>query len=84
MDEVDLANLLQGAGEHVVDELERMPDVEDKGHALDVDELPSDERLWHRVEDAIAVVADLKSSTHLGLKRMHVAPRASTRPRRET
>jgi class 3 adenylate cyclase len=67
--EVDLSVLLDAAEEHVADELDRMPEVDDKGHDLDVDELPETERVWHRVEDVVAVVADLKSSTYLGLNK---------------
>lgn len=69
MTDIDLEALLAGADQHVVDELERMPEVIDKGHDLDAAELPGDGRVWHRVEEAVAVVADLKSSTQLGLNK---------------
>lgn len=64
---IDLENLLDAADQYVADELERMPEVVLKGRDLVVKELPYDERVWHRVDDAVAVVADLKSSTQLGL-----------------
>ena len=67
MTEVDLDALLSDTDQHVVDELAFMPEVIKKGSDLDVADLPFDERVWHKVDDAVAVVADLKGSTQLGL-----------------
>lgn len=50
------------------DELERMPEVIDVGETLSTDDLPSgDNRNWHRASNVVAVVADLKGSTQLGV-----------------
>lgn len=69
MTEVDLEALLSSADDHVVEELSSMPDVVLKGHDLDIAELPFDERVWHRVDDAVTVFTDLKASTQLGLNK---------------
>lgn len=67
MTEIELQALLDDADRHVADELECMPEVEDKGHDLDVGALPFSERVWHKVTEAVAVFVDLKSSTRLDL-----------------
>lgn len=66
MTAVDLTSLLSELDEDVKTELASMPTVEDKGDALDVATLPIVARRWHKVGDAVAVVADLKNSTKLG------------------
>lgn len=66
MTEVDLSDLLDGLGETARIELASTPEVVDKGDALDVNELPIVARRWHKLRDAVAVVADLKNSTKLG------------------
>ncbi|GAA3298244.1 hypothetical protein Dvina_52285 [Dactylosporangium vinaceum] len=69
MTEVDLGSLLGAVDGTVATELSSMPDVIDKGHDLDLDSLPIEARKWHKLKDAVAVVADLKSSTSLGLNK---------------
>jgi len=65
---VDLEDLLESCDEHVRDELKNMPEVVDVTDFDPAEEAPPIEaRRWFRVEDAVAVVADLKSSTKLGL-----------------
>jgi class 3 adenylate cyclase len=62
----DLGTLLMGLEEHVSSELASMPQVEDVGDDLDLDDLAVDARRWARVDEIVAVVADLKDSTKLG------------------
>jgi class 3 adenylate cyclase len=69
MDDFDLDELLADLDEDVKTELASMPEVADKGHALDVSTLPIQARRWHKVTDAVAVVADLKNSTQLGVSK---------------
>jgi class 3 adenylate cyclase len=76
MTEVDLEALLDDIDGDVATELSCKPDVVDKGHDLDLDKLPIDARKWHKLTDAVAVVADLKNSTQLGLNK-HAASTAS-------
>jgi len=76
MTELDLEALLAGVDDDVATELSSKPDVVDKGHDLDVAALPIAARKWHKVTDVVAVVADLKSSTQLGLNK-HAASTAS-------
>ncbi len=66
MTEIDLKALLGDLDEAVKTELASTPEVVDKGHKLDVNDLPITARRWHKVTDAVAVVADLKNSTKLG------------------
>jgi class 3 adenylate cyclase len=66
MTEVDLSALLDDLDDDVRIELASTPEVVDKGHDLDVDYLPITARRWHKLSDAVAVVADLKNSTKLG------------------
>lgn len=65
---MDLTGLLADCDDHVRKELSCMPDVDDVT-AFDptTDSPPIAARRWLRVTDAVAVVADLKSSTKLGL-----------------
>jgi hypothetical protein len=74
--EVDLEGLLAYIDDDVRIELASKPEVIDKGHELDLAKLPIEARRWHRLTDAVAVVADLKSSTQLGLNK-HAASTAS-------
>ena len=64
---VDLQEVLDGLHEHVKAEMANNPDVVDKGDELDVSALPIVARKWHRLEEGVAVVADLKGSTHLSV-----------------
>jgi len=67
---VNLTSLLDNCDSHVRDELMSMPDVENVAHFDPTSQAPPIEaRRWLRVEDVTAVVADLKSSTKLGLNR---------------
>jgi class 3 adenylate cyclase len=63
---VDLPELLGDLDDVVKTELASTPEVVDQGDDLDVDDLPIVARRWHKVSDAVAVVADLKNSTRLG------------------
>jgi class 3 adenylate cyclase len=76
MTEVDLNSLLDELDDNVATELSSKPEVIDKGHALDLGALPIVARKWHKLRDGVAVVADLKSSTQLGLNK-HAASTAS-------
>ena len=76
MTEVDVDALLKDVDGDVATELSSKPEVIDKGHSLDVGKLPIEARKWHKLRDAVAVVADLKSSTQLGLNK-HAASTAS-------
>lgn len=76
MEDFDLDQLLDNLDEDVRTELSCKPEVVDKGDDLDVSTLPIQARRWHKVTDAVAVVADLKSSTQLGLNK-HAASTAS-------
>lgn len=65
---MNLTDLLDECDEHVKVELDSMPEVEDvTGFDPTIDAPPISARRWLRVTDAVAVVADLKSSTKLGL-----------------
>lgn len=76
MTDVALDDLLVKLDDRVKTELESTPDVQDKGHALDVNALPITARVWHKVTDVVAVSADLKNSSQLGTS-MHAAGTAS-------
>ncbi len=67
---MNLTALLDACDSHVRDELSSMPDVVDVT-AFDpsADAPPITARRWFRVADVAAVVADLKSSTKLGLNK---------------
>jgi class 3 adenylate cyclase len=64
--QVDLPRLLGDLDDTVKNELASTPEVVDVGDDLHVGALPIVARRWHKVSDAVAVVADLKSSTKLG------------------
>jgi class 3 adenylate cyclase len=64
--EVNLGDLIQDLDQKAKDEFASTPEVVDKGHNLDASALPITARKWHKVTDAVAVVADLKNSTKLG------------------
>ena len=67
MTDVDLSGLLVELDDDVKTELASTPEVVDKGDNLNVGGLPIVARRWHRVVDAVALVADLKNSTKLGI-----------------
>src|SRR5688572_17544124 len=72
----NLNDLLSNLNDRVRDELDHKPDVVDKAHDLDVSALPIEARRWHRLTEGVAVIADLKSSTQLGVGK-HAASTAS-------
>jgi class 3 adenylate cyclase len=72
----DLKQLLDDLDDHVASELKNTPNVIDKGDSLVPSDLPIEARCWHKAHDVVAVVADLKSSTLLGLNK-HAASTAS-------
>ncbi len=66
----ELEALLDACDEYVGVEVSSMPDVDDVTDFDPVDEAPPIEaRRWLRVEGLVAVVADLQSSTKLGLNK---------------
>ncbi|WP_158711466.1 hypothetical protein [Streptomyces xylophagus] len=65
-DSVDLKGLLGDLDNKVKIELESNPEVVEKGDALDIEDLPIEARKWFKLDDVVAVVADLKNSTRLG------------------
>lgn len=69
-------DLLEGLNARVREELAKKPEVIDKGHDLEVGDLPIEARKWHRLSEGVAVVADLKSSTRLDVGK-HPASTAS-------
>jgi len=72
----DLQALLDALDEHVKGEMAVNPEVVDKGDELDVDALPIAARKWHKLTEGVAVVADLKGSTNLGVGK-HAASTAA-------
>lgn len=67
---MNLTALLDSCDAHVRDELNAMPEVEDVNDFDPTSQVPPIvARRWLRVTDAVAVVADLKSSTKLGLNK---------------
>lgn len=63
---MDLNELLDGLTATTKDELASMPEVVDGSDDLDVAKLPIVARRWTRMDDIVAVVADLKGSTTMG------------------
>ncbi|NKS75525.1 hypothetical protein GS539_04030 [Rhodococcus hoagii] len=51
----------------VATELSSTPEVDDRGQQLDIDKLPITARKWHKGADVVAVFADLKNSSQLGV-----------------
>lgn len=72
----DLQSLIDQLDKHVKGELAVNPEIVDKGDDLDVDTLPIVARKWHKLTEGVAVVADLKSSTNLGVGK-HAASTAA-------
>jgi class 3 adenylate cyclase len=71
-----LEEILDGLGSHVKDEMAVNPEIVDKGTDLDVDGLPITARKWHKLTEGVAVVADLRGSTNLGVGK-HAASTAA-------
>ncbi|MFC7944686.1 hypothetical protein [Microbacterium oxydans] len=74
--DVDLDSLLGELDEATKDEFASKPSVEEWDDDFDVSELPIQARKWIQIPDVVAVVADLKNSTHLGTGK-HAASTAS-------
>ncbi|WP_157601682.1 hypothetical protein [Saccharomonospora halophila] len=64
----DVLSFLNELDADVRKELDATPKVEDKDQ-IDVATLPIEARRWHRLSDVVAVVADLKGSTKLGVRK---------------
>ncbi len=73
---LDLQTLLDDLDVHVKGEMTVNPEVIEKGDDLDVKVLPISARKWHKLDEAVAVVADLKGSTNLGVGK-HAASTAA-------
>lgn len=71
-----LQELLDDLDDRVKGEMAVNPEVVDQGDSLDVAGLPVVARRWHKLTDAVAVVADLKGSTNLGVGK-HAASTAA-------
>lgn len=63
---VSLDLLLEELDDTTKDEFASKPSVEKWDDDFDVSELPIQARKWIQIPDVVAVVADLKNSTHLG------------------
>jgi class 3 adenylate cyclase len=74
--DVSLDDLLEDLDDATKEEFASKPSVEKWSDDFDVSELPIEARRWIQIPDVVAVVADLKSSTHLGTGK-HAASTAS-------
>ena len=74
--DVSLAELLEELDESTKEEFSSKPTVEEWDDDFDVADLPIQARKWVQIPDVVAVVADLKNSTHLGTGK-HAASTAS-------
>lgn len=72
----DLQKLLDNLNTHIKSEMIVNPEVVDKGDDLDIDTLPIVARKWFKMTEVVAVVADLKGSTNLGVGK-HAASTAA-------
>lgn len=75
--DVDLVEHLESLDTHVRNEFLAMPDVVKAGDDLDFSKIPIQARRWVRIDDVVAVVADLKGSTNLGTGSQREASTAS-------
>ncbi len=69
MTNVDLDDLLDDVDGDVKDAIASMPTIVEKGDSLDVGGLPIDVPRWHRVNEVVAVMSDLRHSTRIVLNR---------------
>jgi len=69
----DLTTLLADVDDHVRVALDVPPAEIDRGDYLDVTQLPTEPRTWHKLSDTLAVLADMKNSTKLGKNKSTVA-----------
>src|SRR5690554_638910 len=74
---VELDELLDSLTDRVKIEFSSMPDIENGGSEIDLSKLPIEARRWVRIDDVVAVVADLKNSTGLGTGSQRAASTAS-------
>lgn len=74
--DVSLDTLLEELDDTTKDEFASKPRVEEWADDFEVSELPIEARKWIQIPDVVAVVADLKNSTHLGTGK-HAASTAS-------
>ena len=73
-----VSELLAEIDDDIRTELANKPDVKDVApEAFDAKQLPLGQRLWHRLEDVVAVVVDLKGSTRLSTGNEHAASTAT-------
>src|SRR5437773_2288262 len=75
--EIDLQELMGKLEKHVAGELASMPRVDDVGNDLDLGALAVGARRWARVNEIVAVVADLKNSTQFNTGTQRKASTAS-------
>lgn len=73
---VGLDDLLEELDDTTKEEFASKPSVEEWDDDFDVSDLPIQARKWIQIPDVVAVVADLKNSTHLGTGK-HAASTAS-------
>ena len=66
---MSLSELIDDVGKRARDELAAKVDVRDAVTFPDRVQIPSGGRTWCRIEDVVALVADLKGSTKLGVRR---------------
>ncbi|MCY1716422.1 hypothetical protein OVA26_05605 [Microbacterium sp. SL62] len=76
MDDVELSDVLGELDDTTKEEFASKPAVEKWADDFEVSDLPIEARKWIQVPDVVAVVADLKNSTHLGTGK-HAASTAS-------
>lgn len=69
MTEVDLDDLLEDVDGDVAGAIASMPEIIEKGDSLDIGALPIDAPRWHRVDEVVAVMSDLRHSTRIVLNR---------------
>lgn len=73
-----VSDLLSEIDEDINTELGSKPEVKDiDPESFDVANLPIVARVWHRLDDVVAVVVDLKGSTRLSTGKEHAANTAS-------
>lgn len=66
---MSLSEFIDDVARRARDELAAKVDVRDVSEFPDRTQIPSSRRTWCRIEDVVALVADLKGSTKLGVRR---------------
>jgi class 3 adenylate cyclase len=74
--DLDLDELFESTDDRVRVELGSKPEIKEWSNDFDVKELAIKERKWIQIPEVVAVLADLKNSTHLGTGK-HAASTAS-------